>query len=133
MDSAFENLSLLEKEVKELVLELDIHPNFVHIVEFSIVGRFLTNQQINLGIMKSGMVMLYLSIPSRPRCEEGDGWFVVDFSEPSPYCALIEDGGTPFSGPFESSEILNSNLWSASGIFFGKYQEGVWKFCWQNS
>ncbi|KAL8495515.1 hypothetical protein ACS0TY_019600 [Phlomoides rotata] len=43
VNSSFENLSLLEDEDDELLLEPDSNLDGAHDVEFNVVGRFLTN------------------------------------------------------------------------------------------
>ncbi|KAL8515424.1 hypothetical protein ACS0TY_014209 [Phlomoides rotata] len=108
MDSAFENLSLLEEEDDELILEPNAHPDSLDIIEFSVVGRFLiTGQPINFGIMKSQMTReLPLMVPLKHICfwVQNFGLLVGYFSED------IGKALGNFIGKFLEYDLSNTSL-----------------------
>ncbi|KAL8511449.1 hypothetical protein ACS0TY_018016 [Phlomoides rotata] len=79
MDSTFAKLSLLEDEGDELLLEPDIDANVEPIVEFSVVGRFLTDQAIPFAIMKSRMASAWKPKKGVSIKEIGSGRYLFQF------------------------------------------------------
>ncbi|KAL8483879.1 hypothetical protein ACS0TY_026531 [Phlomoides rotata] len=59
MDSAFANLSLLEDEEEELLVESSHGMGGATVAEFSVVGRFVTDQPIPFNLMKARMASIW--------------------------------------------------------------------------
>ncbi|KAL8476481.1 hypothetical protein ACS0TY_028954 [Phlomoides rotata] len=79
MDSSFRKLSLLDEEDEELVLVPDSHESTGLGIDLSMVGRFLTDQPINFGIMKSRMATLWKPKKCVSMKEIDEGRYIIQF------------------------------------------------------
>ncbi|KAL8548212.1 hypothetical protein ACS0TY_007510 [Phlomoides rotata] len=76
MDFAFANLSLLEDKEEELLVESSHGMGGATVVEFSVVGRFVTDQPIPFNLMKARMASIWNPKKGVHMKEIGEGRFL---------------------------------------------------------
>ncbi|KAL8457371.1 hypothetical protein ACS0TY_035288 [Phlomoides rotata] len=111
MDFTFAKLSLLEDEGDELLLEPDIDPNVEPIVEFSVVGRFLTDQAISFAIMKSRLISAWKPKKGVSIKEIGSGRYLFQFYHPLDVKRVIDGSPWAFGNhPLVMHQLQTSEL-----------------------